>query len=68
MGCKVKFTQGQNMKALLGFTGIALPLLQPRRCRWEDTIKIALKGVGWRGMDWVDLAQDRDRQLQGISC
>jgi hypothetical protein len=20
-----------------------------------------LQGVGWRGMDWVDLAQDRDR-------
>ena len=22
---------------------------------------MGLQGVGWRGMDWVDLAQDRDR-------
>jgi hypothetical protein len=28
---------------------------------WEDNIKTGLKEVGWTGMDWVDLAQDRDR-------
>jgi len=30
------------------------------RCRWEDNIKMDLQEVGW-GMDWIDLAQDRDR-------
>jgi hypothetical protein len=35
------------------------PLGRPRR-RWEDNIKIDLKEVGW-GMDWIELAQDRDR-------
>jgi hypothetical protein len=35
------------------------PLGRPRR-RWEDNIKIYLQDVGW-GMDWIDLAQDRDR-------
>jgi hypothetical protein len=35
------------------------PLGRPRR-RWED-IKMDLQEVGWRGMDWVDMAQDRDR-------
>jgi hypothetical protein len=25
-----------------------------------DNIKIDLRGVGWGGMDWVDVAQDRD--------
>jgi hypothetical protein len=35
------------------------PLVRPRR-RWEDTIKIDLQEVGCRGMDWIDLAQDRD--------
>ena len=36
------------------------PLGRPRH-RWEDNIKMALKEVGCRGMDWIDLAQDRDR-------
>jgi hypothetical protein len=26
-----------------------------------DSIKIDLREIGWDGMDWVDLAQDRDR-------
>jgi hypothetical protein len=29
--------------------------------RWENNIKIYLQEVGWGGMDWIDLAQDRDR-------
>jgi hypothetical protein len=28
--------------------------------RWEDTIKMDLREVGWGGIDWVHLAQDRD--------
>ena len=31
----------------------------PRR-RWEDNIKMDLQEVGW-GMDWTDVAQNRDR-------
>jgi len=31
------------------------------RCRWEDNIKMDLKEVGCGGMDWTDLAEDRDR-------
>jgi len=31
------------------------------RRRWEDNIKMDLQEVGCGGMDWVDLAQDRDR-------
>jgi hypothetical protein len=26
-----------------------------------DNIKINLKELGWGGMDWIDLAQDRDQ-------
>jgi hypothetical protein len=33
------------------------PLGRPRR-RWVDNIK--MDGIGWDGVDWVDLAQDRD--------
>jgi hypothetical protein len=29
------------------------------RHRWENNIKIDLRKVGWGGMDWIDLAQDR---------
>jgi len=32
----------------------------PRRRR-EDNIKLDLQEVGWFGMDWIDLAQDRDK-------
>jgi len=30
-------------------------------CRWEDNIKMDLQEVGCGGMDWIDLAYDRDR-------
>ena len=36
------------------------PLGRPRR-RWEGNIKIDLREVGCGGMDWIELAQDRDR-------
>jgi hypothetical protein len=36
------------------------PLGRPRR-RWVDIIKTDLREIGWDGMDWIDLAQDRDR-------
>jgi len=30
------------------------------RRRWKDNIKLDLQEVGCWGMDWIDLAQDRD--------
>jgi len=36
------------------------PLGRPRR-RWENNIKMDLKEMGCGGMDWIELAQDRDR-------
>jgi hypothetical protein len=38
------------------------PLGRPR-CRWMDNIKIDLREVGWDGIDWIDLAQDRYRWM-----
>jgi hypothetical protein len=32
-----------------------------RRCRWVDNIEMDLREIGWDGMDWIDLAQNRDR-------
>jgi hypothetical protein len=36
------------------------PLGRPRR-RWEFNIKIDVQEVGCGGMEWMELAQDRDR-------
>jgi hypothetical protein len=36
------------------------PLGRPRR-RWVDNIKMDLLEIGWGGVDWVGLAQDRDK-------
>jgi hypothetical protein len=32
-----------------------------QRRRWECNIKMDLKETGWDGMDWIDVAQDRDQ-------
>jgi hypothetical protein len=36
------------------------PLGRPRR-RWVDSIKMNLREIGWDGVDWIDMAQDRDQ-------
>jgi hypothetical protein len=39
------------------------------RSRWEDNIKMDLQEMGWgRGMDWIDMAQDRDRWRAVVSA
>jgi hypothetical protein len=30
------------------------------RCRWKDNIKIYLKEIGWHGVVWIYLAEDRN--------
>jgi hypothetical protein len=36
------------------------PLGRPR-CRWEGGIRMDLLETGWGGVDWIRMAQDRDR-------
>jgi hypothetical protein len=36
------------------------PLGRPKR-KWVDNIKIDLREIGWGGMGWIHLAQDRDQ-------
>ena len=38
-----------------------MTLGRPRR-RWEDNIKLYLQKVGCGGMDWIELAQDKERK------
>jgi hypothetical protein len=43
------------------------PLGRPRR-RWEYNIKMDLQEVGCGGMDWIELAQDRDRWRELVNA
>jgi hypothetical protein len=36
-------------------------LLGTPRCRWVDNIRMDLGEVGWGEVDWIGLAQDRDK-------
>jgi hypothetical protein len=36
------------------------PLGRPRR-RWVDNIKMGLREIEWDGVDWIDLAENRDQ-------
>jgi hypothetical protein len=40
---------------------------RPRR-RWDDNIKIDLQEVGCGGMDWIELAQDRERRRAFVNA
>ena len=46
-------------RILVGKPDRKRPLGRPRH-RWEDNIKMDLQEVGCGGMDWIELAQDRD--------
>jgi hypothetical protein len=47
-------------KVLMGKSEGKRPLGKPRR-RWEDGIRMDLSEIGWRSVEWIQLAQDRDR-------
>ena len=47
-------------RVLVGKPEEKRPLGRPR-CRWEDNIKRDLQELRCGGMDWIELAQDRDR-------
>jgi hypothetical protein len=47
-------------KVLVGQPEEKRPLERPRR-RWEDRIRMDLREIGLGGVDWIRLAQDRDR-------
>ena len=56
-----------GVKGLAGETGGKELLGRPRR-RWVDNIRIDLEEVGCGYMDWIGLAQDRDRWRTLVSA
>jgi hypothetical protein len=47
-------------RVLMGKPEGKRPLGRPRY-RWEDGIRMDLREIGWRSVEWIQLAQDRDR-------
>jgi hypothetical protein len=48
---------GIDWKILLSFSLPSGKLI----CRWVDNVKIDFREIGWGGVDWIDMAQDRDQ-------
>jgi hypothetical protein len=48
-------------KILVGKPEGKRPLGRPR-CRWVDDIKMDLREVGWDGVGWIDMAQDKEQR------
>jgi hypothetical protein len=55
--CSTNEAKMNAYRISVGKPGEKRPLGRPR-CRWVDNIKMDLRLVG---MDWIDLAQDRDQ-------
>jgi hypothetical protein len=34
---------------------------EDQRRRWADNIQMDLREIGWNGVDWIDMSQDRDK-------
>jgi hypothetical protein len=47
-------------RILVGMPDGKRPLGRTRR-RWMDNIKMDLREIVWDGVDWIDMAQDRDQ-------
>jgi hypothetical protein len=63
-------THGRGEKIVQGFVGKARSKETTRRprCRWEDGIRMDLRETGLGGVDWIRLAQDRDRWRAVVSA
>jgi hypothetical protein len=48
-------------RMLVGKTEGKRPVGRPR-CKWVNNIKMDLGDVEWGGVDWIGLAQDRDKR------
>jgi hypothetical protein len=51
--------KGNAYRLLVGSPEGKTPLRRPRR-RWVDNIIMDLIELGWDGVDWIDMTQDRD--------
>jgi hypothetical protein len=67
-GHVARMGEGRNVhRVLVGKPEGRSPLERPRR-RWEDGIKMDLGEISWGGVEWIHLAQDRDRWQAVVSA
>jgi hypothetical protein len=55
-----KHAERNAYRILVGKSEGKRPVGRPKR-RWEENIKMDLREKGWGGVDWIDLAQERDQ-------
>jgi hypothetical protein len=58
--CRTNGWERSAYRLLVGKPEGKRQLLRPR-CRWVDNIRVDVGEVGWGNVDWIDLAQDRNR-------
>jgi hypothetical protein len=58
--CSIKGGKRNAYRILVGKPEVKRPTGRPR-CRCVDNIKMNLREIGWGGVDWIVLAQDRDQ-------
>jgi hypothetical protein len=58
--CSTNGEKGNAYRLLVGKPEGKRPLGRPRR-RWVDNIRMDLGKMRWGDVDWIDLAQDRNR-------
>jgi hypothetical protein len=58
--CSTNVEKRDAYRLLVGKPKGKRPLGRPIR-RWVDYITMDLSEIGWGGVDWIGLAQDRDR-------
>jgi hypothetical protein len=67
-GHVVRMAEGRGVyRALVGKPEGKRPLGR-HRCKWEDNTKMDLQVVGCGSMDWIELAQDRDRWRELVNA
>jgi hypothetical protein len=58
--CITNGEKRSSYRLLVGKPERKTPVGRPRR-RWVDNIRMDLREVGWGDVDWISLAQDRNR-------
>jgi hypothetical protein len=58
--CSTHGRDEKCIKMLVGKPKVKRPLGRHRR-RWGNNIRMGFREIGWEGVDWMHLAQDRDQ-------